>query len=308
MEFCDDRCYGIVNAELAGEAALGWLRRLPASGEPPQSHIVKHKRRRCTYRATAPLRVGPTDVLVKEHRWDPRRSALVNCFCLRRPVRTARVAVCLKEACFRTFEPVGALRSRAQGSESRAWLVLRPVAGVLLNDRFKATDDPAAREWLLRATADETARLHRARFWDGDLRPQNIVTQGQEAGGGARASSLALAFIDIDRAGRRPRWLPVGACLWQALDLRRLVAYLRSDCQADDALVRALLDEYYRARGFGAARRWLWTLTVRWPRKAVTRARRARRKYHGEAPPLRPSRLPVLLRRVFGPRRASPDE
>jgi len=132
--------------------------------------------------------------------------------------------------------------------------------------------------------------------WHGDLKTKNILLRA----GGERAESSEghpiLGFIDLDRLGHCPRWLPKGAALWQALDLRRLATHLR-ECSADERSL--LVAEYFRARGFGPLRRWLWAFVVRFPRKRVTRHDRAAARCRGSEIPRGGNRLVTLLKRVF---------
>jgi len=297
--FYGDGCYGMANAELVGQEALTRLRQLPTLGDLPQARTMKQKKRRRTYRAVLPLRDGSTEVLVKEHRWDPRRAPLVNALCLRRPVCAARMACRLAQAGFHTFQPVAAVRSRAKGPADRAWLVFRPLRGTSLQAWLKAGPPLEDAERMLRAVAREAARLHDAHFWHGDLRPQNILLLEAGREGEPGGPTEALGFIDVDRAGRRRWWLCMCAGLRQALDVRNLLFHLRGDCAVDARCAAIFRAQYYGARGFGALRRRLWNFILRFPRKSLTRRQRATTKPHIQKPPLSRNRLLVVLKRLL---------
>lgn len=284
----------IINADLVGDEALAWLERLPTSEGQAALTPIGHSLRRTVYRASLTLNDGTCNVLVKQHRHDPSRSALTNAMCSRRAAHAARAAHVLRETGFRTFEPVAALRSPASDGQQSSWLVLRPLQGVTLRERLQGAS-PGQRVALLRDTVHEVARLHNAKFCHGDLKPSNILVLTD-----APANTPSLGFIDLDRTRRAQGWLSLCTASCKALDIRTLVAHLRCHCDVDQALLHELADLYFAARDFGPLRRKLWRTIVDFPHKAVTRTQRAKAKRLGQPVPTGQSRFRLLLRFFFG--------
>lgn len=283
-------CYGLADSELWCEACEGRLCELPAL-DHRASAVVHRCRRRTLYRATLPLRTGPTVVFIKEHLHNGTRRSLSDGWVSRRPERAARAARALTAAGFHTFLPIATVHCRSADSGCGSWLVFRPVQGTALEEWLATHRAGEHRERVLNALANEVARLHEAGFWHGDLKAKNVVLATDDGNGSSREP--ALAFVDLDGLGRCPWWLPAGLRLRACLDLRTLVAHLARCCSPDE--LAQFQADYCAARHFGPRRRRVLSAVVRFPHKAVTRHDRAKARRTGQELPRGQNRLFALL-------------